>query len=137
MCGLMHQVGKPVLLSTLVELRKHTRHPLTEQSIASILEHYHCLVGYWLAEAWKLPDSIRTACLYYKEEDDRVDKEKEVLVTHLASRLAALTVQPDEQIARLLRQSPAFERLGLDAAILDQWVQRADAIMEEVRALVF
>ncbi|MEM8487230.1 MAG: HDOD domain-containing protein [Bacteroidota bacterium] len=88
MCGLLHQVGKPVLLQTIVSVARQLDSVLDESEVARLLAVYHTRVGTLLATTWKLPATIVDACRFYEQPGDAPTPATEVYVTHLASRLA-------------------------------------------------
>ncbi len=135
MCGLMHQMGKPVLLQALVELQKEIGYPLSSEVIHQLLDYYHPQVGCKLASAWKLPRSIHAACSFYKDDQDCEDFGSEVHITHLASRLANWAMAQESENIHTLGTAPVIGKLDLKPAHLDEFVALTPAILEEIKAL--
>lgn len=135
MCGLMHQMGKPVLLQALVELQRDIGYPLSSEAIHQLLDFYHPVVGCKLASAWKLPQSIQVACSFYKDCQGCEEYQSEVYITHLASRLANWAIYLEAKEIEDLKSASILEKLGLKPSDLDELGARASSVLEEVRAL--
>lgn len=135
MCGLMHQVGKPVLLQALVELRREIGTPLSSETIHQFLDFYHPRVGCKLAHAWKLPQSIQAACSFYEDYQRCDEYQGEVYITHLASRLANWAINPEANEIEDLKRASILEKIELKPSDLEELGAQASIILEEVRAL--
>ena len=58
LCGLLHGIGKPVVLQTLVALAKEQNCTLTKEWLHQLLEGYYIQVGLLVAEDWGLPPPV-------------------------------------------------------------------------------
>ncbi len=138
MCGLLHQVGKPVLLQTLVSLAREMDGKLNEQEVAEILSRYHTRVGTLLATTWKLPATIVEACRLYRkpavadEADTHEETATAVYTTYLASCLADSLI--DDNVSPVLEPA-VLERLGLTAEHMETLHAREDEIKAMMGAI--
>ncbi len=132
MCGLMHQVGKPVLLRHIVEIQKRIKILLTQEEMEALLEAYHKQVGFKLATAWKMPASVKDSCLYYQDPATATNATKAVNITHLASLLADLIMAGEGADHTAIYVDPALAQIGMSKDQVDQLIEK----QSEVRALM-
>ena len=132
MCGLMHQVGKPVLLRHIVEIQKRIKILLTHEEMEALLDEYHKQVGFKLASAWKMPASVKDSCLYYQEPAAASNSAKAVNITHLASLLADLLMEGEDADHTPVYVDPVLAQIGISREQVDQLLEKQN----EVRALM-
>ena len=137
-CGLMHDVGKVVLLDSLREeyaelLDEAARMRLECQELEmEWLGFTHADVGAMLAERWKFPERMCRAIGEHHAAPSDLAQQPETAVVALTDRLAyALDSTSCEEIlpeeARL-----AVELVGLQATAFADWVEQSRAIRAEV-----
>lgn len=144
MCGLMHQVGKPVLLQTLVDLAKTHNQPLTHEQVVRVLDRYHTDVGYQLATRWKMPVSVTNACRFYANPGAAPEGHRAINITHIASGLADCLLksvsthsasQIDDENELHLLNGPIAAQIGLGKDEISSIQAQKDEIVEKVQAL--
>ena len=135
MCGLLHQVGKPLLLQTLVSLAREMGGKLNEQEVAEIFSRYHTRVGTMLSTTWKLPATIVEACRLYQKpattekQTTQEETTTAVYTTYLASRLADALMH-EKEAPQL--ESAVLEQLGLTA----EHLKLLHAQEDEIKAMM-
>src|SRR5438132_707575 len=67
LCGLLHDVGRPVLLQAMVDLHRELGYPLDRQSAFAAMDEFHCRVGKYLTEEWTLPARVAETILYHHD----------------------------------------------------------------------
>ncbi len=113
LCGLLHAVGKPVILQAAIELQPALEHTLDEKIAERLMEDFHNSVGSMLTFSWGLPDQVSKACMYYLTYQDAPTYRQEITATYLSHRLAAL-LDPEEALSvEELIEDPAFHKLNL------------------------
>ena len=58
LCGLLHAVGKPVVLKTVTTIAAEMHIPLDPSAVTSFLDGYHSRVGSLIATEWALPPQV-------------------------------------------------------------------------------
>jgi putative nucleotidyltransferase with HDIG domain len=60
LCGLLHDIGRSVLLHSIVEIEDTTLkgRPIGQDSVVILLDDFHELIGGYVAVKWKLPPSM-------------------------------------------------------------------------------
>ena len=114
LCGLLHTIGKPVILQALDELKTEFDMELLHESGLALMIDFHQVVGRKVAEQWKLPGSIRYACMNYLDPEGAQEFKKEVRITFLAHRLAGyIDANPEEEDLEALADHPSVRAIGI------------------------
>src|SRR6478735_3476344 len=58
LCGLLHDVGRPVLLQALVTLLRDAKAVAERENVLALVSELHETAGSALAKAWKLPETV-------------------------------------------------------------------------------
>src|SRR5574337_859590 len=88
LCGLLHGIGKPVVLRTVATLAKALTLTVDTAMLQSFIEGYHARVGTLIADKWGLPKQVAEAISYYHDYDHATAFRQECLLTCAADRLA-------------------------------------------------
>lgn len=133
LCGLLHTVGKPVILQALDDLKGEFGMALSFESGISLMNEFHRAVGKKVAEQWKLPDSVKMACLHYLDPEKSKDAPKEVRITFVAHRLAEfIDKDPEKGELAALAAEPSTQALGLKERNLHDLASK----LERIRAVL-
>jgi HD-like signal output (HDOD) protein len=130
LCGLLHTVGKPVVLKTVTAIASEMHASLESGAIIFFLDGYHSRVGNLIATEWALPPQVATAITYYGIYEQAPSHRQEAMMTCLADRLATYILVPDFFNDSTLREHGVFadlnfypndidSLLGLKAQVLD------------------
>ena len=113
LCGLLHTIGKPVVLKTVVAIAAEKKLQLDHETTLSYLEGYHARVGTIIATEWTLPKQVSEAITYYTMYEQAPNHKQEVMTTCLADRLATYLVVPDIFDDQTVREHTVFADLNL------------------------
>lgn len=105
MAGLLHDVGKPIVLKVIADLGEHYADVLGSTVLKQVLEEHHLEVGCRLAETWKLPATVHAAISHHHDCERALDSKDLVLAVALADVLAE-TVGPDPTPENVARPAP-------------------------------
>lgn len=136
LAGLMHDVGKPVLLQALVDFRQGRDASMSDQDILELAQELHAEAGGTLAETWKLPERIVECVRFHHNPFDARFAQETVLTTALANELAHHTVGPREVGFEEVLQHPTVQALGLLPDDLSALMGRKEEVAESVAAIV-
>ncbi len=135
LCGLLHAIGKPVVLKTVVEVSKQLRASLERQAVMTLLEGYHARVGKLIAEKWGLPKQVVEAIVYSTCYEQAPTFRQEVMITCLADRLATYLLNPEAFDERTVRDHPVFADLNLYPNDVDTLLAVKDKVLAVVEAM--
>lgn len=135
LCGLLHDVGKPVLLHTIADLQRAVGICLSAQGREMILAEGHAEVGATLVESWKLPARLRETILYHHNPTQAPTCAQTAMMTHLADEIAkwALTVEvePDDRIRKL----PVLGSLNIYPEELNGILAKREQVLTAVQSI--
>lgn len=132
LCGLLHAVGKPVVLKTVTTIAADMHIPLDPSAITSFLDGYHSRVGNLIATEWALPPQVAEAIAYYWAYEQAPSHRQEAMMTCLADRLATYLLIPDSFDGSTFREHSIFADLNLYPNDIDALL----GLQEKVLSLV-
>lgn len=135
LCGLLHEIGKPVVLQTATALAQAQRIAIEKSILHGWIDGYHSRVGTLIAEKWGLPKQVATAIQYYDDYDHADSFRQECLLTCSSDRLASHVLAPEDMPDESLRAEPVFAELNLYPNDIDQLLSMKDHVLAVVNAL--
>ena len=136
LCGLLHSVGKPVILQAIEELKKEFKLDLTYEGGLVLMDEFHEDVGGRVAMQWKLPEAVRESALHYRIPGKAENHKSEVNITFLAHQLSQfLDDEPAEGEIETLVDEPAVTSLNLKEADIRVLLGRLEKIRELLKAM--
>ena len=133
LCGLLHDVGRPVLLQAIVDRSKELRLMPDQAAVASFVEQHHARVGAGLARRWKLSPKCQAAIEFHHEPFDTKEGRHGALLVSLADALA--DVMAGDSPPDTVVHHPAVLPLNLYPDDVDSLIEQCDRASEMVRAL--
>jgi len=113
LCGLLHAVGKPVVLKTVTTIAAELHVRLEPSAVISFLDGYHSRVGALIAAEWVLPSQVAEAIAYYWAYEQAPAHRQEAMMVCLADRLATYILIPDSFDDSTFRDHSVFADLNL------------------------
>jgi len=135
LCGLLHTVGRPVVLKTVTTIAAELHLPLDPRAVTSLLDGYHSRVGSLIATKWALPPQVAEAITYYEAYEQAPSHRQEAMMTCLADRLATYILVPDSFDDSTLRDHHVFADLNLYPNDVDALLGIKDKILNLVDAM--
>jgi HD-like signal output (HDOD) protein len=124
LCGLLHDVGAPVVLQAVDDIQSRTGLEFAAQEIDAALARFHAEVGGRLVRAWGLPEWTHAAARHHHAPEHAGECADEVFTAHLADRLAHHADGEDE----LAGLDPVLGALGLYEEDLAALKEQAEAV---------
>ena len=136
LCGLLHTIGKPIVLQAVLDIQLSMDITLKWDSLASLLEIHHGYVGALVAEKWRLPPQVQETILYYRDYSQFSTPRPVVLVTCLADKLASYLLRLDSLGVAELANLPVVEDLNLYPDDMEDLLAKEETILQIVDAMV-
>jgi HD-like signal output (HDOD) protein len=129
LAGLLHDIGKPLILKLLDQAEKKLLEPLTPAVLDELLETLHTELGHKLLQSWRIPEPVCETALRHHET-------KIGSAAILLSRVQAgdaiaeyLSLSPEERTKQPVAEHPAIERLNLtEMELVDLIVEIEDQL---------
>ncbi len=135
LCGLLHAIGKPVVLKTVVAIVAEKRLAVDHDTVLSFLDGYHARVGAMVANEWTLPKQVGEAITYYTMYEQAPNYKQEVMMTCLSDRLATYLVVPGSFDDTTVREHTVFADLNLYPNDVDSLLRIKDKMLSLVDAM--
>lgn len=135
LCGLLHGIGKPVVLQTVIALSKEQRLPLAQQLVHQLLEGYYIQVGLLVAEDWGLPPPVVESIGFHADYHHASTAKQECMTTCLADRLARHFLNPEELTDEAVRDHGVFADLNLYPNDIEALLALKDQVRKVVEAM--
>jgi putative nucleotidyltransferase with HDIG domain len=133
LCGLLHDVGRPVLLQALVTSLREAKVAVAREAVLELVTELHEVAGSALAKAWTLPETVIGA-LGNHHAPDPGRQSVPVRIVSLADRLAHLAAE-GALTREALNGHPALAALEIYPEVLDKILQRASIVQETIGVL--
>ncbi|HTA94098.1 MAG TPA: HDOD domain-containing protein [Polyangiaceae bacterium] len=134
LCGLLHDVGRPVLLQALVTLLRDARVTADREAVLELVRELHEAAGAALARAWKLPETVATALAKHHSSSPELEAVP-VRIVSLADRFAHLAFDADTLTIEKMTGHPALSALEIYPDVLEKIVKRANVVRDTTGAL--
>ncbi|WP_447603383.1 HDOD domain-containing protein [Nitrospira sp. Nam80] len=135
LCGLLHAIGKPVVVQTAAALSKEYRISIEPGWVDRLLAGYHTRIGSLIAKNWALPQQVAESIVFYEHYDQATGARQECMTTCLADRLATHLLQPESMDDTVVRDHPVYAELNLYPDDVDALLQMKDKIAAVVEAM--
>jgi putative nucleotidyltransferase with HDIG domain len=137
LCGLLHDIGKPIMLQLLVDLQRELRAPLAPQLVRLAVDAYHVLAGSRLATSWNLPLHVVETIMYHHHHQDATPVCAEaVAITRLADAVAYHTLTPEADNQGSAHLLPLLADLNCDRVDLHTILAKREEVLRMVGEMI-
>lgn len=135
LCGLLHDIGKPIALLASSEVATRLGVRLGDEDYEALVHEFHTPLGVLLAEHWKLPEAVATCVRYWPDYETAEEFADEVPVVHLAHHVAELVIGQGPEFAReALRNNPVLDLLIIGPDRFKGLLDRTGWVLGQVEA---
>ena len=135
MCGLLHDVGRPVILQALVQILNEQKLHVPASAVIAATGELHTDVGGTLADSWGLPEAVEMSIRHHHSATPPDAHANGVRITGLADELARFTFEPERMPEAELRKHPALAPLELYPEMLDKVLAKGETIRQAAGVL--
>jgi putative nucleotidyltransferase with HDIG domain len=120
--GLLHDIGKLVILKRAHEYRRQTGRAITDEQLEAVLAAHHPAAGALVLRRWKLPESLDDPVRCHHDYEAATRNRRQAAVAYFANRLShrygfGCSAEETDLLA-----DPVCQLLDIDAA----WLARID-----------
>jgi len=113
LCGLLHDVGRPIVLQATVDALAHrTKEALPEALLETAMNEFHEAMGAHMVAAWKLADWTAAVVAHHHEPAKAAPHDEEARITRLADLLSYWALD-DTKSPEDFGTDPVIEELNL------------------------
>ena len=139
LCGLLHDVGRPIVLQALIDItKKRTSTPIPPGIAESAMDMFHAEVGALVVRRWKLADWLLQAVGEHDKEQglDDLEYATEIRITQLADLLSDWALDPTSTEEDFPAECDAVQRLNLYADDLMKLLEKRGDVLEVAESFV-
>ncbi len=134
LCGLLHQIGLPVVLQAVQEiLGPAPQQTLSSDELDALLQGFGVIAGLDVASRWKLPEPIAETIAHVHDAGVAVNRRALVASVSAARAFALAMLAESQPRAQTLAAMPQVQAAGLDHAAVEQLLTKVDAVRQVLR----
>ncbi len=134
LCGLLHDVGRPVLLQAVLRLLREAKATPDREAVLALVNELHEAAGSALAKAWTLPETVVVALAKHHAPKPELESVP-VRIVALADRFAHLALEGNALTSEAVAGHPSLAALEIYPDLLDKIVKRAGVVKDTLGAL--
>lgn len=135
LCGLLHDIGKLVVLKLAHDAQKAGK-PVPPEQLETAMIARHAALGGITLKRWKLPEALIEPVAYHHDYTQAQNRLVETAVVYAANLLSHRYGFGCPQNGRALLDDPVAEFLGLDAPWLEATDLHAPGLYEVARQIL-
>lgn len=136
LAGLLHSIGRPAVLQTILELAKQQEKTLTPEEVHRLENKFSQSVTELVVTRWKMPAQIIESVKPYDELDESTAAAKIAAAVHVGSHFATYMLDiAAEDDRETLMDLPALEVLALNEKQVEQLLSLEDTVQQRLDAL--
>ncbi|HEC58476.1 hypothetical protein LCGC14_0809320 [marine sediment metagenome] len=136
LAGLLHSIGRPAVLQTIIELAKQQQVDLTEQDIHQLENTYCHRVSEAVVNVWKMPRLVIEAVSAYTDSNNALTTSIQSAQVTIGARLATFMLTPELLDKETLFVLPELTTLNLYQDEVDHLLNQTDAIKGRLEGLL-
>ena len=130
LCGLLHNVGTPMVVNRVYELDQ----TLTERDILELIDRFSSEAGLVVARSWHLPQAVANTIAFFGQFDQAGEFEGQVAITDAAHYFAQCQLAESLELD-MLQSHPAIQHLNFYPDDIERLAEHGPRIEETVEGL--
>lgn len=135
LCGLLHSIGKIVILQTIADFRASQESIMGDYDLEVLFSQFQRDISAVITDSWGLPGIIAEAITYHQDFVDAPNHSDVAATVYFSRQLAIHIIDPEQLADDMLRQSPALIVLNFYPDEVNELLAHAPAVIDGVKAL--
>jgi putative nucleotidyltransferase with HDIG domain len=136
LCGLLHDVGRPILLQELVDLHAAAGLPLQLPAATALIDELHAEVGASLVTGWSLPARLGDTIRHHHHPLKSTTAAQTAMMTCLADDLAHLLLSGGREVSEdQVRGHQLLTQLNLYPDEMDALLEKRPVVLSMVESI--
>jgi putative nucleotidyltransferase with HDIG domain len=135
LCGLLHDIGKPVLLQTLMDIQRSLGLTVDPAAVSAVMEACHTEVGNLIATEWGLPPHVTESITYHHDYLVAPMCTEAVMITRLADYLSYHLAMPEVFDEASVRHHPILNDLNFYPDDVEALLDKRDSMLRLIKGM--
>ena len=135
LCGLLHNIGKPIALRTLQDTLKNSVEKLSFEEILEILKHTHRSIGLRMATEWDLPEQVAESIKYCEDFENCENFEDDVFTVALAHMCSDELLLPENITVEEICNHEVIDALNLYPEDIEEIIDKKEKVKELIQSM--
>lgn len=135
LAGLLHSIGRPAILQTILELAKKEQVDLTAEDIHQLENTYCHRLSEAIVNLWKMPTLVVEAVSSYTDYNNALTTSSQTAQVTVGARFSTYMLTPEKLDKETLFVLPALARLNLYQDEVENLLNQTDAIKARLEGL--
>ncbi len=135
LCGLLHCIGKAVILQTIADFRTSNDSVMGDYDLQKLFNLHESQVSHVVALEWGLPEILTEAITYYNNFKNAPSCAEVAAIVLFGHQIASHTLDPDNYSREDLNNSDALELVNLYPEEVDELIEQTESIKVTMGAL--
>jgi putative nucleotidyltransferase with HDIG domain len=135
LCGLLHDIGKPILLQALLDLQRQAGVTVDPALVSATMEAYHTHVGHLIATAWGLPLPVTESITYHHDYLAAPTCPEAVMITRLTDCLSYHLDMPEVFDEDHVRYHPVLADLNFYPDDVETLLSKREAVRKFIQGM--
>lgn len=135
LCGLLHTIGKPIVLKSLHEICKKDKIKLSVEETLEILDTEHKTMSLRLAKEWDLPEQVITTIEFFDDFENCDNFEDEVYTVVLGHLCADDLIIQDQNDELNIAEHQIIDLLNMYPEDVEELLNKKEKILELISSM--
>ena len=132
LCGLLHTIGRPVILQTLSENPQKDATPYTDEQLQTVFDQFEAAYSQAVSMSWELPILVAEAISFYRRYGEAPSASELAATVSFGSLLATHMLNPDEISIDDINEAPSLELINLYPDDIEKILENKDSIQSSM-----
>ena len=136
LAGLLHSIGRPAVLQTVLDLINLHEIPLSEADVMTLESQYQHQASKMVINTWEMPSLVTVAVAYYPDYQNASTAVTQAAQVNLAIQYASHILEPDKIEEAELLSSPALATLNIYQDEAEALLAKSESVAEKCQELL-
>lgn len=135
LCALLHSIGRPVAVQTILDLAQKKGLQMSEEEVLKVEDHYHQKIAVQVLKTWGMPSLIHEVVEYYDNRHQSPNAAGQIANAQAAAAFATHMLKPDEMSKEKLVEIEVLGDLNLYADEIEELLEKADIVKSSMEVM--
>ncbi|UTA47295.1 HDOD domain-containing protein [Simiduia sp. 21SJ11W-1] len=136
LCGLLHSIGRPVVIQAALDCANKTHTKLSEADVLLLEENLHTPVGVAVAQRWEMPQIVCESIEFFHAYEKATQAREQTTMINGGAAFATHMLTPDQLSAEQLTALPVLADLNLYDDEVQSLLDKKDDIKSTMEAML-